>query len=247
LAALLPAPPGEKVLVLNADAFIDVDLNALIAADRPEALATLVLQSAPDAKDYGVLGTDAADRITDFAGRARVGDVVKERMFCGVHLVHPRAFSILPAVHVEGGVATGPVSGINDEGYPEWLRRGEQLYAFDTAGTFCDVGTPERLRQANQCVLDGVWASDHVAPFQRFRERAPRVFVSPLARVDAGATLVAPVVIDDEVVIEAGAHVQNAIVGKRHRVRAGERVVGVALQSVLSGRPAPEQGLGSVG
>ncbi len=231
LAKALPAPAGEKVLVMNADALIDVDLEALVEADREDALATLVLKETPDVDAYGAIGTDAADRITDFAGRAHTGSVVRRRMFCGVHLVHPRAFEVLPDVTVEGGVARGPQSGINDEGYPVWMMRGEALYAFDTTGTFCDVGTPERLLEANLSVLSGAWSSNHLRPFARLEERAPRVFVSPRARVHPDAALVAPVLVDDDAEVGAGARVASSVVGKRARVAAGARLNQVVIQS----------------
>lgn len=229
LAAVLPAPPGEKVLVMNADALIDIDLAALLAADhapeRQGALATLVLKSVDDVKAYGAIGTratPAGDRIVDFAGRARTGDVERERMFCGVHLVDPKAFDVLPAVTVVDGVARGPLSGINDEGYPVWMKRGAALYAFDTSGTFCDVGTPERLLEANLAVLDGSWSSAHLAPFARFAPSDAGGYLHASARVD-GVALAS--LVDEGAVVERGAAVHGSVVGKRAVVKSGARVV----------------------
>ena len=231
LTQVLPAPAGERVLVMNADALIDLDMRALVATPD-DALATLVLKDTPDVAHYGAIGTDADDRITAFAGRiAPTGPVVRERMFCGVHLVHPRAFDVLPDVNVVDGVATGVASGINDEGYPAWLARGELLRAFDTTGTFCDVGTPARLLEANVEVLRGTWSSTHLRPFAHLEERAPRVWISPRARVDPTARIRAPALIDDDAVVEAGAEIDTAVVGKRCRVARNARVVRAVLQS----------------
>ncbi len=231
LAAALPAPAGERVLVMNADALIDLDLRALLAAPD-DALATLLLKADPDTHKYGAIGTDADDRITSFAGRiAPRGPVVRERMFCGVHLVHPRAFEVLPPVTLQDGVVRGPMSGINDEGYPRWLEQGALLRGFDHAGTFCDVGTPERLLEANLAVLGGSWASTHLLPFVGLEERPGRVFVSPAARVHPSARFTGPALVDADADIGEGAELCWAVVGKRARVAAGARVVGAVLQS----------------
>lgn len=234
LARVLPAPAGERVLVMNADALIDLDLAALVRVPD-DALATLVLKATPDVHKYGAIGTDADDRVVTFAGRiAPLGPVARERMFCGVHLVHPRAFDVLPPVELEDGavpVARGPESGINDEGYPVWLKQGALLRGFDTSGTFCDVGTPERLLEANLAVLAGVWSSVCLRPFDRFEERAAGVYVSPRARVSPTARLEAPVLIDDDAVVDADARVSFSVVGRGCRVGRGARIECAVLQS----------------
>lgn len=229
LVQAVPPPPGERVLVMNADALIDIDLAALVQSPT-DALATLVLQATPDVASYGAIGTDAADRITAFAGRIDpIGPVVRERMFCGVHLVHPRAFDILPEVSLAGGVARGPASGINDDGYPVWLKRGELLRGFDLPGTFCDVGTPERLLAANLAVLDGTWSSEHLRPFDGLEERPGRVFVSKDARVEG--ELRGPVLVAAGARVDRGAVVERAVIGVNAVVAAGARVRESVLQS----------------
>ena len=239
LAQALPAPPGEKVLVMNADALIDLDVAALIASDTPTSLATLVLQETPDVAKYGAIGTDVDDRITAFAKKLDpIGTVVRERMFCGVHLVDPRAFELLPAVTVDNGTARGKLSGINDDAYPEWMKRGEILRAFDLpslekGGTFCDVGTPERLLEANLAILDGTWPSQHLRPFAKLEARndfpGARVFVAPDAIVEG--EVIGPALIAAGARVEKGARVERSVVGAGAVVSANARVKESVLQS----------------
>ncbi len=231
LAAACPAPPGERVLVMNADALIDLDVRALVATPD-DALATLVLKDDPETARYGAIGTDADERIVTFAGRiAPRGPVARERMFCGVHLVHPRAFEVLPPVALEGGVVRGVASGINDEGYPRWLEQGALLRAFDHASTFCDVGTPERLLQANLAVLSGAWLSSELLPFARFPPHPGRVFVAPTARVHPSVRLVGPVLVDEGAEVAADAELSFAVVGKGARVASGVQLSHAVLQA----------------
>lgn len=234
LAAALPAPQGERVLVMNADALIDLDVAAALHTPD-DALATLLLKDDVDTHKYGAIGTDEADRITTFAGRiAPRGPVLRERMFCGVHVVHPRAFEVLPPVSLVGGVVRGPLSGINDQGYPHWLEQGALLRGLHYQGTFCDVGTPERLLEANLAVLAGAWQSQHLRPFEGFEERPGRVFVSPAARLAAGVRFTGPALVDAGAEVGEGAELSLAVVGKGCRVAAGARVRGVVLQSGVS-------------
>lgn len=231
LAAALPAPAGERVLVMNADALIDLDVAAALRSPD-DALATLVLKEDPDTRQYGAIGTDAQDRITAFAGRITPrGPVVRERMFCGVHVVHPRAFELLPPVTLEGDAVRGPMSGINDEGYPRWLEQGALLRGIDHAGTFCDVGTPERLLEANLAVLGGRWSSTHLRPFEGMEQRPGRVYVDPAARVAPGVRFTGPALVAAGAEVGPGAELSWAVVGPGCRVPPGARVAGAVLQS----------------
>jgi NDP-sugar pyrophosphorylase family protein len=239
LAAILPVPANERVLVANADALIDLDVAGLRAFDD-DALATLVIKDVPDVQRWGAIGTDDDDRIVTFAGRVPPqGLVARERMFCGWHCVQPRVLDVLPDVVVQDGVARGVESCINKQGYPRWLVEGGRLRGFDHAGLFFDVGNAERLWEANRLLLSGEVPLAHLRPFARFVERAPRVFVHPQARVDPRAILRGPCIVDADAAVAAGAVVGPfAVVGRRVDVAAGVAVRFAVVQSPLAGRAA---------
>ncbi len=236
LRAVLPST--SRALIANADALIDLDVRALLARD-PMALSTLVLKAVDDVARYGALGTDDDDRIVSFAGRITpLGAVVRERMFCGWHAVQPRVLDVLPGIDIDADTTpptvTGTESCINKEGYPTLLQQGEVLRGFDHAGLFVDVGSPERLWEANRLLLSGEARPTSLRPFARFNELAGRVFVHPRARVDDRASLVGPCVIDDGAVIEANAVVGPwAVIGPRVIVRPGVVVERAVVQSAL--------------
>ena len=236
LRAVLPST--STALIANADALIDLDVRGLLARDA-EALSTLVLKTVDDVARYGALGTDSDDRIVTFAGRVdATGPVVRERMFCGWHAVQPHALDVLPMVEVDRSTSpptvTGVESCINKEGYPTWMKQGALLRGFDHAGLFLDVGTPERLWQANRLLLSGEVKTTSLKPFSRFRELPGRVFVHPRARIDDSANLVGPCLVDDGAVIEAGAEIGPfAVIGPRVIVRPGVVVEHAVIQSAV--------------
>ncbi len=214
-------------LLLNADALIDVDTRQMVRLhEERRPLATLALKQDPEQERYGVIGTDDHGRVRTFAGRtAYRGPVARERMFCGVHVLEPDVLAALPP---EGA------SGINDDGYPRLLDEGRTVLGFDVPGYFCDVGTPERLLEANLRLLSGAERLAHLDPFARFSADAARerIFVHEDAEVAPGAELSAPLLLDAGAVVEAGARVGPfAVVGKRCRVRAGSVVERAVLQS----------------
>ncbi len=217
MAVLDPPGDGEPFLLLNADALIDLDTAGLVAAHAArKPTATLVLKRTPDQAKYGLIGTDDDERVRAFAGRVPYeGPPLFERMFCGVHLATAAVLARLP---------DGP-SDINKVAYPPMITAGADVRGFDHRGYFCDVGTPERLLEANLLLLSGRERLAHADPFARFGgEAAARRYVHKTAHVD-GATLLAPVLVDEGAVIEPGAVVgPYAVVGKRARVAAGARL-----------------------
>ena len=74
-------------------------------------------------------------------------------------------------------------------------------------------------------------SSAHLRPFARFEKRREGVYVSARAHVAASAQLHAPVLIDDDAVIEGGANVGFSVIGKRCRVGPGARIAASVLHS----------------
>lgn len=130
-------------VVINSDILIDLHLDALIAAHREKrALASLVLRKDASADAYGAIETDARGRIERFLAHERPGGSsapLEKYMFTGVHVIEPEIFA-----YMEGDE---PFS-ITRVTYPRMLRCGEPLYGFRFEGTWQDLGTPERLKEA---------------------------------------------------------------------------------------------------
>jgi NDP-sugar pyrophosphorylase family protein len=233
LRARLPAGADGQALIANADALIDLDVAAFMAARRPGSLASLALKSVADVARYGAIGTDDDDRVVTFAGRVEpLGVVALERMFCGWHHLDAAALDVLPPVDVENGeppVVTGPESCINKEGYPSHLRGGQDIRGVDVdalgGGLFVDVGTPARLFEANRLLLSGELSLSALAPLARFQALPGRVFVHPEAYVHVDAVLNGPCVVDKGAVVEAGAVIGPwTVLGPRVHVRRGVRL-----------------------
>lgn len=220
-------PSWGPMLILNADALIDLDTDALIETHfaTDDRLATLVLKHVPDAKKYGAIGTDAEGRVKTFAGRtAYDGPVADERMFCGVHVIEPRVLEWL---------TDAEPCCINKVGYPRILDEGHTVLSANHEGAFWDVGTPERLLGANLGLLCGEAALQQLDAFAGLTDRGERVFVAADVSIADSVTLRGPVLIGSGATVGAGATVgPNTVIGRGATVEGGAEVTG----SVVLGR-----------
>ncbi|MBI5137700.1 MAG: NDP-sugar synthase [Nitrospirae bacterium] len=132
-------------VMINADVLCDVDLSAVIARHlQTGALATLVLRPDPAQAAFGILAFDDGGRIRRFL-EVDTGPAPHERMFTGIQVLSPGIFRLMP----DGGAF--PITDC----YKAALRAGMALAAFDHAGYWNDLGTPERLLNAEADIAAG--------------------------------------------------------------------------------------------
>lgn len=142
-----------RFIVINTDALIDLDLAAALSFhEKSGAAATLVLRSDPRADEFGSMDIDSEGRIVRFLKTlaptpARGG--VRKLMFTGVQILEPRVFSYMR----EHG--PGQKFSTTRDTYPRMLLGGERLFGFTCDGFWQDLGTPERIRQAEENLRGG--------------------------------------------------------------------------------------------
>lgn len=144
---LLKAAPlfrGDRpILIHNADILTDLDLEALYAAHRDGALATLAVRPAETDRyllydEDGLLGYAYGGE----EHRAREVRGVERRVdYTGVQVVSPRLLDLF--------VESGKFSIFTS--YMRLVREGERVDAFDAEGArWADIGTHEQLEAARE-------------------------------------------------------------------------------------------------
>jgi mannose-1-phosphate guanylyltransferase len=224
--------------LLNGDMIFDVDLGAALAAHRNAgAVATMVLAPYPRGATYAAVEVDPQMNVRRIAGRGAPADPSLTKMhFTGVHVLEPQMVSRLPA---EGE------SDINRIAYVRAIHDGAIVHGHSQDGYWGDLGAPRSLLRAHLDVLEGRLSLQRFRPdadpFAGCEERAPGVFVHPMARVEAplrapvliqagaavaaGANVGSGVTIGVGARIDAGAHVERAVIWRDTHVAAGERLV----------------------
>ena len=140
-------------IVINTDALIDVNLAELIAFHRNRrATATLVLRPDEQADQYGSMDIDGAGRICRFLDSKidlPSAGTTRKLMFTGVQILEPRVFDYMECHGASEKFST------TRQTYPQLLLAGEPLYGFCFEGFWQDLGTPQRIAQAERSLAQG--------------------------------------------------------------------------------------------
>ena len=153
---LLKAKPflrNETFIVINTDALIDLNLADLIAFHRKmNSVATLVLRPDALADQYGSMDIDASGRICRFLdSKAPIqpSGPTRKLMFTGVQILQPKVFNYM------GEDGRLQKFSTTRQTYPRMLCAGEAFYGFYFDGFWQDLGTAERIQQAEQSLAHG--------------------------------------------------------------------------------------------
>lgn len=211
---------GESFAVMNGDTLIDFDLRLAIAEhERSGAIATMVLKDDPRVETFGAIGYDARGRVWDFVGRVPVpkaAGALSKALFTGVHLFSPKVFDYIAK---DGEVNLGT------ETYPAMLRAGETIASVLQKGYWSDLGTAQRLLEANLDVVGRTATFARFDPLAGFAEASPGVWLGAGAMREAAVRLTRPVLVGPDAAIERDASVGPGVVlGKGVVVKAGARV-----------------------
>lgn len=140
-------------LAINTDALIDLNLAALIDFHRHrQAVGTLVLRPDAEADRYGSMDIDAEGRIHRFLNtkiEIQQAGPLRKLMFTGVQILEAKVFEYMDAHGAEEKFST------TRQTYPEMLLAGEPLYGFCFEGFWQDLGTLERISQAEASLAQG--------------------------------------------------------------------------------------------
>ena len=206
--ALLQARDGPdgSFLLVNGDQIIDSRIINVVSSSHTETAATLAVVEGSNAADYGAVRLDG-DHVTELTEQPETGDF---RLFnAGVYAFGQQIFNTLEALSVERGelpLTAAIQQLITDDDHAVSSVRTDHFWM--------DATHPWDLLKLSRELLTRGWVE------------APSVdettYVADSARVHPDATLVGPVVVGSDAVIEAGAVVgPYAAIGSSATVGAG--------------------------
>lgn len=211
---------GERVLLVNGDIATTLSPGALWRHHRDaQALATMALHAGPAARAYPGICIDERGAVTDIpgVGPSATGPTQPAAgCFAGVHIVEREVLELAPE---------GVFCGIVEPLYGQLLARGLPLHAQVVSGSWYEIGTPQRYRDAQ---LEALRREDFPLAFAGCRRVAPAGWLRGLVG-HARAGLRAPFFLDAGAQIGEGALVSNSVVGARTCVGAGATVRGSVL------------------
>ena len=189
----------DYVVVLSGDHIYKMDYGAMVRFHRDNgADATIAVMPVPieEASRFGILATDATDRVTDFVEKPAVPPSNLASM--GIYVFSwekARAYLVADAADSQSSHDFGK------NVIPAMLGAGERLFAYRFEGYWRDVGTIDSLWEANMDLLDESGEFDLSDDSWRIYSRNPNL---PAARIGTGARL-------DECMVAEGCSVEGDV------------------------------------
>jgi len=128
----------ERFVMLNGDVLSKINLSDMEGFHETHGgLGTLALREVPDARTYGAMKMDG-DKILDFVEKS--DNPPSNLINAGFYILEPGVFDYVPP--------TG-FSMVEREVFPKMAQDGK-LFGYVYSGQWMDIGTPERLEEANE-------------------------------------------------------------------------------------------------
>ncbi len=240
----------EYVLILSGDHIYKMDYNAMLRFHiANQADCTIAVRPVPwaDAPSFGIMNTDAEDRIIEFEEKPKKPK--SNRASMGVYIF---TWSVLRKYLIDDEANPNSHNDFGKNIIPGMLEDGLKLMAYSFEDYWKDVGTIRSLWESNMDLISETPQFNLRDKNWRIYARNPIMpphYVGPAAQVDgsmvtegcsvygcalrsvlfAGVTIEQGAVVEDSVimpgsVIKAGAVVKRSIVGEKTVVCEGCRV-----------------------
>jgi NDP-sugar pyrophosphorylase family protein len=127
-------------IVMNGDSFLEIDLERLLSFHKAKGgPITIAVVRVPNTSRYGTVVVGSDQRVTGF--EEKTGREVPGLINAGIYVIDRDLLR---------HISDGPGS-LERDVFPKWLER--NIFAFESAGVFIDIGTPEDYAKA-QAIYD---------------------------------------------------------------------------------------------
>ncbi|MFA5785775.1 MAG: NDP-sugar synthase [Actinomycetota bacterium] len=202
----------ETFVVANGDILSGVDIAELIAFHRERgSICTIALTPVDDPSAFGLVPIEEVGRVRAFLEKPSSPDEVPpdagNLINAGVYVLEPE---VIDFIHGNGACS------IEREVFPALVDADLPVYGYSAPFYWSEIGTPGRYLDAHRDALRGL-----VEVSQAGDEIAPGVRAGAGVKVEAGAHLMGPCLIGENVVIGMGARIgPDVVLGNGVRVGA---------------------------
>lgn len=192
---------GETFVIISGDALTDCDLTKALEFHKEKgSLATLILYRVPDPSEFGIVITKEDGRVERFLEKPGWEEVFSDTVNTGIYILEPEILERMePKKNYDW----------SKDIFPQLLEEGAPMYGYVMDEYWCDVGTLQQYREAQEHLLEG--KTDLSIPGELV---GPGIWVGENTMIDEEAELVPPVCIGDNCRIKRGAKVgPGSVVG----------------------------------
>ncbi|HEX9652896.1 MAG TPA: sugar phosphate nucleotidyltransferase, partial [bacterium] len=194
----------DTFVVLSGDGITDLDLTRLLDFHKQKrGMGTLALAHVADPSPFGVVVTDAQQRITRFLEKPSWGQVFSDTVNMGIYALEPQLLDFIPA---------GKEFQFEKEVYPKLVEQGRLLYGFVDDCYWKDIGDLRTYHQVHRDVFENHLKLHVSEPHKKGAWRGKG------SKLGKGVKLVGGVVIGENCHIGDGTTLHNAVLGDHCRI-----------------------------
>jgi mannose-1-phosphate guanylyltransferase len=188
--------------VFNGDILTDLDITAMLEFHRrKKAAVTLSLVPVDDPRPFGVVETDKENRITSFKEKPKLEEISTNMINAGIYIIEPDVLNQIPA---------DTFYSFEKQVFPDMLKNGEHLYAFNSPAYWIDIGTPQKYMQVHIDILNGSFKN---------KERQSSKIIGENCRIDPTAVIEGNAMIGNNCIIAKNATIKGpAVIGGSCRI-----------------------------
>jgi mannose-1-phosphate guanylyltransferase / phosphomannomutase len=200
----------ERFIVISGDVLTDFDINAAVKFhDEKKAKVTIVLTQAPNPLAFGIVMTDAENKITRFLEKPSWGEVFSDTINTGIYILEPDVLDLIPYQKD---------FDFSKDLFPLMLQQGLPIYGYTASGYWQDVGNLDQYQQAQDDAIAGK------VKVEIKGEKRGTTYIAASAQVHETAKLTGMVVLGENVVIGPRAEIINSSLSNGCEVGHGARV-----------------------
>ena len=209
----------DSFIVFNGDIFTDLDITAMMSLHREKnAIATIALTPVDDPTIYGVVETNADNRVRRFIEKPSWDKVTTNMINAGIYILES---------DILNHIASNVLFMFERDVFPPLLERGQTIYAYSSEAYWLDIGTPEKYLRLHHDLLNrykGAKIEGESVIHPSAQIEGP-VLVGEGCYIDKDSVIRGPTSLGQRCRIEEGAVVEGTVlwqdckVGKRARLR----------------------------
>lgn len=147
----------EDFLLLNGDIIFDIDIGRMLRYHRQKkAAATIFVHPNDHPYDSGIVEADRKGKVARWLTKEERRDVYHNRVNAGIHVLSPEIFSLFERAEKKD----------LDRDVLKRLIPGGKLFAYSSSEYVKDMGTPQRLAQAQRDISSGLVAKRNLSQRQ---------------------------------------------------------------------------------
>jgi mannose-1-phosphate guanylyltransferase len=136
----------DSFIVVNGDIFTDIDLTAMVNLHRQnKAIASIALASVDDPTPYGVVETDAENKVKRFLEKPSWDEVTTNMINAGIYIMDTSILSYIPS---------NIFFTFERDVFSSLLEEGQALYGYPSEAYWTDIGTPEKYLNLHHDLLN---------------------------------------------------------------------------------------------